>query len=235
MSTPSKLSPTHSTNASRASSGAPSPPSMARAARVRASSIPSGKAPPATSLPAATRSRRSTSKPTPTSRAATGISSTSRSTPSAVPLGTMTPAEKQRVWDLVKNAPPPVGYDPAMFWPGGPQDPDFGALKLEPWRIELWSLSGRWPRQVARRCGGQGSRAERRGLATAGPTGSYDGVMSALAHCKRSFLDGRCRAWRRAGLVSWRNRQGNTSSQLNFAAAECSQRRSPETSESTIS
>jgi general stress protein 26 len=51
-----------------------------------------------------------------------------------------TPAEKDRVWDLVKNAPPPVGYDPALFWPGGPQDASFGVLKLEPWRIELWSL-----------------------------------------------------------------------------------------------
>jgi general stress protein 26 len=51
-----------------------------------------------------------------------------------------TPAEKQRIWNLVKNAPPPVGYDPALFWPGGPQDPAFGVLKLEPWRIELWSL-----------------------------------------------------------------------------------------------
>lgn len=49
--------------------------------------------------------------------------------------------EKQRVWDLVKNAPPPVGYDPGMFWPGGPASPEFGALKLEPWRIELFSLA----------------------------------------------------------------------------------------------
>ena len=50
------------------------------------------------------------------------------------------PDQKQRIWDLVKNAPPPVGYDPGLFWPGGPQDPSFGALKLEPWRIELWTL-----------------------------------------------------------------------------------------------
>jgi general stress protein 26 len=50
------------------------------------------------------------------------------------------PAEKQRVWDLVKNAPPPVGYDPAMFWPAGPTSSEFGALKLEPWRIEISSL-----------------------------------------------------------------------------------------------
>jgi general stress protein 26 len=51
------------------------------------------------------------------------------------------PTEKQRVWDLVKNAPPPVGYDPAMFWPAGPTSSEFGALKLEPWRIELYSLA----------------------------------------------------------------------------------------------
>jgi general stress protein 26 len=50
------------------------------------------------------------------------------------------PAEKQRVWDLVKNAPPPVGYDPGLFWQGGPSDPSFGALKLTPWRVELYSL-----------------------------------------------------------------------------------------------
>ncbi len=50
------------------------------------------------------------------------------------------PAEKQRVWDLFKNTPPPLGYDPAMFFREGPLAPSFGALKLEPWRIELWSL-----------------------------------------------------------------------------------------------
>jgi general stress protein 26 len=50
-------------------------------------------------------------------------------------------AEKQRVWDLFKNTPPPLGYDPAMFWPAGPGDPTFGALKLTPWRIELSALS----------------------------------------------------------------------------------------------
>jgi hypothetical protein len=33
-----------------------------------------------------------------------------------------------------------VGYDPAMFWPAGPASPEFGALKLEPWRIEVSSL-----------------------------------------------------------------------------------------------
>jgi len=50
------------------------------------------------------------------------------------------PAEKQRVWDLFKNTPGPYGYDPAMFWPGGPTDAAFGALRLVPWRIELSGL-----------------------------------------------------------------------------------------------
>jgi general stress protein 26 len=50
------------------------------------------------------------------------------------------PGEKARVWELYKNAPPPYGYDLAMFWPGGPNDPTYGALKLTPWRVELYSL-----------------------------------------------------------------------------------------------
>ena len=50
------------------------------------------------------------------------------------------PAERERVWNLFKGTPPPYGYDPAMFWRGGPSDPTFGALKLTPWRIELYSL-----------------------------------------------------------------------------------------------
>ena len=48
--------------------------------------------------------------------------------------------EKQRAWDLFKNTPLPYGYDPAMFWPGGPTSEDFGVLKLTPWRVELWTL-----------------------------------------------------------------------------------------------
>jgi general stress protein 26 len=46
-------------------------------------------------------------------------------------------ASKQRIWDLYKNTPPPLGYDPAMIWQAGPGDPNFGLLKLTPWRIEL--------------------------------------------------------------------------------------------------
>lgn len=47
---------------------------------------------------------------------------------------------KDAVWEMVKNAPPPVGYDPALFWKQGPSDPNFGALHLEPWRIEVFGL-----------------------------------------------------------------------------------------------
>ncbi|MCK9517653.1 MAG: pyridoxamine 5'-phosphate oxidase family protein [Dehalococcoidia bacterium] len=48
---------------------------------------------------------------------------------------------KRRVWELFKSTAPPLGYDPAMFWPKGPDDREFGALRLEPWRIELYSLA----------------------------------------------------------------------------------------------
>jgi general stress protein 26 len=52
-----------------------------------------------------------------------------------------TPSEKRRIWELFKNTPPPLGYDPNLFWQGGVGDPNFGVLKLTPWRIELWSLN----------------------------------------------------------------------------------------------
>lgn len=44
--------------------------------------------------------------------------------------------EKRRIWELYKNAPEPMGYDPAMFW-GTYDNEQFGLLKLTPWRIEL--------------------------------------------------------------------------------------------------
>ena len=59
-------------------------------------------------------------------------------------------AEKQRLWDLFKSTPEPLGYDLGLFWKGGPEDPEFGLLKLEPWRLELWSIGdmmqGKQPR-----------------------------------------------------------------------------------------
>lgn len=46
------------------------------------------------------------------------------------------PAQKQRVWDLFKNAPEPLGYDPALSFISV-DHPNFGLLKLTPWRIDL--------------------------------------------------------------------------------------------------
>jgi len=53
------------------------------------------------------------------------------------------PAERRRIWDLYKNTPPPLGYDPAIIpvWKDGPDTPDFGVLKLTPWRIELFAIN----------------------------------------------------------------------------------------------
>lgn len=45
-------------------------------------------------------------------------------------------SEKRRIWDLFLNAPPPLGYDPADTFIS-PDHPDFGLLKLTPWRIDL--------------------------------------------------------------------------------------------------
>jgi len=49
--------------------------------------------------------------------------------------------ERRRVWALFRDTPPPLGYDPALFFAGGPDDPACGVLRLEPWRVELWSLA----------------------------------------------------------------------------------------------
>jgi general stress protein 26 len=51
------------------------------------------------------------------------------------------PAEKRRVWELYKNTPPPMGYDPQIIWRDGVGDPAYGLLKITPRRIELWSLA----------------------------------------------------------------------------------------------
>ena len=48
--------------------------------------------------------------------------------------------EKLRVWNLYKETPGPYGYDPAIIWQAGPDDPEYGLLKLTPWRIELYAL-----------------------------------------------------------------------------------------------
>jgi pyridoxamine 5'-phosphate oxidase-like protein len=44
--------------------------------------------------------------------------------------------QKVRIWDLFKNTPPPLGYDPATDFVS-PDHDNFGLLKLTPWRIAL--------------------------------------------------------------------------------------------------
>lgn len=50
------------------------------------------------------------------------------------------PDTKAWLWNLLKTTPEPVGYDPGLFWPSF-EDANFGALKLTPWRLEVWSLA----------------------------------------------------------------------------------------------
>jgi len=47
--------------------------------------------------------------------------------------------EKRRIWRLFGSLEPPIGYDLATFF-GSAEDPDYGLLKIIPWRIELYSL-----------------------------------------------------------------------------------------------
>lgn len=46
---------------------------------------------------------------------------------------------RERVWNLFKDAPAPVGYDPAIVpqWTD-PQSPTFGALRLDPYRLRVF-------------------------------------------------------------------------------------------------
>jgi len=58
-------------------------------------------------------------------------------------------ADKSRIWDLFAATPPPLGYDPVVFWKGGKTDQAYALLRLDPTRIELTGLrhrsSGRPP------------------------------------------------------------------------------------------
>ena len=44
--------------------------------------------------------------------------------------------QKVRVWNLFKNTPPPLGFDPVQDFISA-DHPNFGLLKLTPWRIAL--------------------------------------------------------------------------------------------------
>ena len=45
-------------------------------------------------------------------------------------------ATRTMVWNLLRTAPAPLGYDPSLFWPGATSD-SFAALRLEPWRLRV--------------------------------------------------------------------------------------------------
>jgi hypothetical protein len=46
---------------------------------------------------------------------------------------------RARVWQLFKDGPEPIGYDPAIVpaWKDGPTSPAFAALRLDPWRLRV--------------------------------------------------------------------------------------------------
>lgn len=50
--------------------------------------------------------------------------------------------EKLRIWDLHKNLPAPLGFDPEPHY-GSIHHPYYGLLKFIPWRIELGHLGGK--------------------------------------------------------------------------------------------
>lgn len=50
-------------------------------------------------------------------------------------------ATRQRVWDLLRNTPEPLGFDPALTW-GDIDDPENGLLRLTPWRVEVSDFTG---------------------------------------------------------------------------------------------
>jgi general stress protein 26 len=49
--------------------------------------------------------------------------------------------EKQRIWDLHRTTPAPLGFDPQPHY-GTIDHPYYGVLKITPWRIELGNLYG---------------------------------------------------------------------------------------------
>ncbi|MFD7863603.1 pyridoxamine 5'-phosphate oxidase family protein [Streptomyces sp. NPDC057682] len=47
-------------------------------------------------------------------------------------------ASRTHAWDLYRRGGPPgVGYDPVRYWPGGPTDPGYHVLRIDPWRVQL--------------------------------------------------------------------------------------------------
>ncbi|MEV5978122.1 MULTISPECIES: pyridoxamine 5'-phosphate oxidase family protein [Streptomyces] len=47
-------------------------------------------------------------------------------------------ASRHHAWDLYRRGGPPgVGYDPVHYWRGGPDDPGYHVIRIEPRRIQL--------------------------------------------------------------------------------------------------
>jgi general stress protein 26 len=54
---------------------------------------------------------------------------------------------KWAVWEKFRTAAAPLGYDPGTIWKSV-EDADFGVLKLNPWRIELFDIANKENRRV---------------------------------------------------------------------------------------
>jgi general stress protein 26 len=52
-------------------------------------------------------------------------------------------AEKKRVWDV-------IDYDLGQFWPGGPSDPGYTLIRIDPQRVELSKMFGTQDKRVWR-------------------------------------------------------------------------------------
>ena len=50
-------------------------------------------------------------------------------------------AEKKRVWDV-------IDYDLSQFWPGGPTDPNYAPVRVDPERVELSKMFGMQDKRV---------------------------------------------------------------------------------------
>ena len=53
-------------------------------------------------------------------------------------------AIRRRVWDV-------LDYDLSAFWPGGPTDPNYVAVRIVPERVELSKMFGSQDKRVWRR------------------------------------------------------------------------------------
>ncbi len=56
-------------------------------------------------------------------------------------------SNKEMVWEKFRTAAPPLGFDFGTIF-NGFDDPEFGLLKLTPWRIELDDVANRDNRKV---------------------------------------------------------------------------------------